>query len=300
MKPLKPNTSQANITQRTPMYPRESYSPSLLDNKTADKHKTFYTPSISSKDHRVDPYHNNYLSSKYASKGMAFEERLSSLASNYAEKPGFSTNSIRMKASDKENQEPFNSGKLINEVDNKKISKIRALFHKEKFEETNHEAVVQQWFQLNALFEVIASRRTIPNEIYEILNTYNLHAIEKFVNSFTNYNEVRSRLLTHFKLEVWTMLTLMTLRSECQKEDLKQICSPLINAIQFLIKSCYYVSLIIVKAVKHGCVSINCSSIDAFSKAVQRYNFETGIPLIKTLKTNNDSCMSILGQTFFN
>jgi len=299
MKSLKQNGSQANITYRTQMYPKESYSPSLLDNKNTDKYKTFFTPSISSKDQRNDSFHNNYLRTKYSTKASAFEERLSSLTSNYTDKTGFQSNP-RIKISNKENQEPFNTGKIINEIDNKKISKIRALFHKEKFEESNHDAVVQNWFQLNALFEVVSTQRTIPTDIHEMLNIYNLNAIEKFVNSFTNYNEVRNRLVTHFKLEVWMILSLMTLRTECNNAELNKISSPIESAIQYLIKSCYYVSLIIVKAVKHGCVSINCGSIDAFSKAVQKYNFETGIPLIKTLKTNNDACMGIIGQTFFN
>jgi hypothetical protein len=281
------------------MHPKESYSPSLLDNKNADKYKTFFTPSISSKEQRNDAFHTNYLRSKYSTKGPAFDERLSSLNPSHNEKTGFQTQS-RMKISNKENQEPFNAGKLINEVDNKKISKIRALFHKERFEESNHDAVVQNWFQLSTLYEIVSSQRTIPSDIHDLLNGYNLNAIEKFVGSFTNYNEVHGRLMTHFKLEVWMILTLMTLRMECNNAELNKISSPIQSAIHYLIKSCYYVSLIIVKAVKHGCVSINCASVDAFSKAVQKYNFETGIPLIKTLKINNDACMGILGQTFFN
>jgi hypothetical protein len=56
-----------------------------------------------------------------------------------------------------------------------------------------------------------------------------------------------------------------------------------------LLKSVFYISLIISKAVKNNFIQNDKQNIEGLSKHLQKYNFPTGIPLIKTLKINNEN-----------
>ena len=54
-----------------------------------------------------------------------------------------------------------------------------------------------------------------------------------------------------------------------------------------LVRSIYYVSLILVKARKSGILPINGASLEKFNFLVKKFNFPTGVPLIKTIKEGN-------------
>jgi hypothetical protein len=299
MKALQKNISQTNKINRFDQNPRETYSPLIEESKTLDKYKNFYTPSNQQKDQKMESTHGSYLKSKYSLKPNTFDERLNAIASTFNEKNGQKRVSSRMKTHNKENEDPAKTTKFATEVDNKKILKISSLFERERFEQVEHEFIVQNWFHLHLIFDSIYFQRVLPIEVVSVLSAYNLKMVDRFTSSFTNYNEVRSRLHMHFKLEFWCLIVLSLFR-EHPGISFEKISSCTENLLQYLLKSCYYVSLIIVKAVKYGCLSINSQPLDEFSKRVQKYNFETGIPLIKTLKINNDACLNILKQTFLN
>lgn len=63
---------------------------------------------------------------------------------------------------------------------------------------------------------------------------------------------------------------------------------PFESATSFLVQNSFYISLIVIKAVKNKLINVNKTKIEAYTKALQKFNYETGIPLIKTLKINNE------------
>ncbi len=90
------------------------------------------------------------------------------------------------------------------------------------------------------------------------------------------------------------MLTLLTVAQSDEFKNNFKVYEVLEQALRELLKSCYYLSLVIVKATKYQCININANYVNEFSKRAQRLNFETGIPLMKTMKINNDECFGFL------
>ena len=297
MKPLQKNTSQTNRLSRPETSPKPQFSPALKDQRTANKVNTFLTPALHTKEARPDSNYGTYLRGKYGSqRGNLLEERLMTLASPPSEKILIPPSNQKTRTNNKENESPFNWRSLTTEADNRKLNKIAALFVRDKLAHVDQTALLRYWLALATLYETIVERKTFGKLTADIFAEFTCSTLETFLNAFTNYNEVRGRLSLHFKLEWWTLLALLLFCERTSYIDCSGALNVLEASLQALLKNAYYISLIMVKAAKHGCITVNVDCMDEFSKRAQRFNFETGVPLIKTLKLNNDTCFGLLGQ----
>lgn len=110
-----------------------------------------------------------------------------------------------------------------------------------------------------------------------------------FVHCFTDYNNIKSKVQDHCLLELWSVFALFYAQAECGLDrSAASIWGFLSAAVDYLVQNTFYISLIIIKAVKNRLISINKSVFESYVKALQRFNYETGIPLIKTMKVNNE------------
>lgn len=121
-----------------------------------------------------------------------------------------------------------------------------------------------------------------------LLKNFRTDIVYDFISGFSNYNEIQNRILPHFKLEAWTLITILCVFQNKNYKENPKVYSILDVIFSELFKSCYYLSLMFSKATKYNCLQIDPTLINDFNRKAQKLGFETGIPLIKTLKINND------------
>lgn len=157
------------------------------------------------------------------------------------------------------------------------------------FQRLGVEQTVDRWFRLLAVLDALKSGEGLAEPVQALLDSLRLPVLADFYTGFTDYNNIRSKLQTHCLLELWCAQVLAYAAFEASpSRSLKFTWSFFESAVSYLVQSSFYISLIIVKAVKNGLLSVNKSPVDSFIKALQKFNYETGIPLIKTLKLNNE------------
>ena len=271
----RPEGKSGLLNHNTSNLYRDQYSPQLKE-KQSNPVKGFYTPNLMSKDINTIQNHNAYLKSKYGQMGN-LENR----------KPLFSdVNQIQI--NNKENHNPENSDAVRNTEEEKKIAKISMLFIKDLMDKVNVDSIVHQWFNI---IQIVGESNSVEEYIKytaTLLKGFRIDVVDLFINGFSNYNEVRSRVSPHFKLEIWTLITALTVFQSPQYRENIKVYQTLDLIYGELLKSSYYLTLMFSKAVKYNCLTIDSNLINEFNKKVQKFKFETGIPLIKTLKINND------------
>ena len=171
------------------------------------------------KNQKTESNHGSYLKAKYSLKPANFDEKLNAIVSTCSDKNVQRRGASKFNSQNKENEDPSNNPTFVSDAQGKKIVKIGSLFLKEQFEKTDQESIVRHWYQLQTIFDSVYLKGVIPKELGDFLSAYNLEAVDKFAASFTNYNEVRSRLLMHFKLEFWSLIVLLIFREHSSQLD---------------------------------------------------------------------------------
>ena len=171
--------------------------------------------------------------------------------------------------------------------DKKKLSKVEALFNKQSFEMLDIKNVLNNWRILQYVYLSLRSGK--PTE--EAVNTYFLHTFKKqynpFLNGFTKYNKIRKKIFTFMFLEFWTFYLLFHFCYESDKMNSK-ITSLFERILTCLTKNTFYVGLILLKAANNSVLNLNAGFLQDFVTRSQSFNFQTGVPLIKTLRSNNE------------
>lgn len=155
-------------------------------------------------------------------------------------------------------------------------------------ERLNLEAVAMRWARLTDLTEALKAGR-VEEALQAALEQCVPAQSAAFVRCFTDYNNIRAKVQDHCLLELWAVLVLFYAVAECGGDHAGANAWGFTSAaLDYLVQNTFYISLIVIKAVKNRLIAINRSVFEAHVKALQRYNYETGIPLIKTLKANNE------------
>lgn len=168
------------------------------------------------------------------------------------------------------------------------MTKIQSIFVREQIERLSLEAVAARWTRLAELSEALKGGRA-DEALRAALEQCVPAQSAAFVRCFTDYNNIRAKVQDHCLLELWTVLVLFYAVAECGGERAGPAAWGFISAaLDYLVQNTFYISLIVIKAVKNRLIAINRAVFEGHVKALQRFNYETGIPLIKTLKANNE------------
>lgn len=176
----------------------------------------------------------------------------------------------------------------------KKLMKIKSLFVINNFERVQLNYITQNWTYLTQVYECFLKSTSPSSHMLLVLkNFYPIKTI-LFINSFTNYNDIKNKVNSFYFLMIWSTI-IFAYADDVLKEELRIKTLDLFEGIfKYLVKNSFYISLIISKALKNGFLRNNKTYIDDFSKSLCKFQFETGVPLIKTLKNNNDKIFSSL------
>lgn len=299
MKPLSKTSSLSNKNLQLDGAPRPTLTPFIEESKTSEHGRSFYTPVLSSKHESLGAAlsHNQYLRTKYADSrnSPSFNERMYNFDHRLTDKAHTTFYNGHKKRIDKENEGYANLQATVSNADLKKLAKIQALFVRDSFEKSDFKAVVQQWFAFQNLLDTLVEKKPYDFLLKNFISSYNFRAVEEFTRSFTSSSEARGKIAAHFKIELWAIFLFCIYASESPKNSSFHI-GYVEELFKLIIKNAYYMSLIVVKAVKNNCLSINVTLFDEFSKKAQKHQFETGIPLIRTLKLNNEASQGILSK----
>ena len=176
----------------------------------------------------------------------------------------------------------------LTQSEQKKLTKIQSIFVRESVERLDFAAVVARWARFAELAE--AHKDGKPEEALQRVLAILVPAQSvALVQCFSDYNNIRAKVQDHCLLEFWTSLVLLYSQTECGSDRGAASAAPfLAAALGCLVQNTFYISLIVIKAVKNGLIAADRTAMESHVKSLQHFNYETGIPLIKTLKANNE------------
>lgn len=172
--------------------------------------------------------------------------------------------------------------------DKKKLSKVVALFNKEVFLGLDIKNILNNWRILQYVFLSLGGQKPLETAV----NTYFLNCYRKqydrFLKGFTKYNKIRKKIFVFMLLEFWAFFLLFYFHY--QLDDFNgQIRLHFENILTHLTKNTFYIGLILLKAASNRVLDLNVGYLQDFVNRSQTFNFATGVPLIKTLRSNNEN-----------
>ena len=179
------------------------------------------------------------------------------------------------------------SSKINKSPKKKKKGRVEMLFVKDNLKYVDFKAVVDNWtILLKALTDLNEEK-----DMESVVNTYFLHFYKKqyeaLVSLFSNSSNMKLQVEETIMLEFWAFYLIFYFKHEegviepDNRDNLKLI-------IHTLIKSVFYIGLILNKARKSAILKIKKGTIDAFNNHLKIYNFPIGVGLIRSLKEGND------------
>ena len=190
------------------------------------------------------------------------------------------------------------TSKLVKSRAKKGKNKMEALFESEFLDFADVERVVDNWTI------IVSTLEDLKNEgrVNTLANTFFLRIFLKqygnFSLVFSSFNQIRLRVKEMMILEFWAFYVVFYfLHEEGGIEPLS--LGNLEVVFTLLLRSIYYISLILVKAKKSGILPIQGSSLEKFNYLVKKFNFPTGVPLIKTVKEGNSVIREKLRKILF-
>jgi hypothetical protein len=181
-----------------------------------------------------------------------------------------------------------NSPSRTKGYDKKKLSKVVALFNKEIFTGLDIKNILNNWRILQYVFLSLGGKKPLDAAV----NTYFLNCYrkqyERFLHGFTKYNKIRKKIFVFMFLEFWAFYLLFYFHYQVGHLD-KQVRSLFEDILTYLTKNTFYIGLILLKAASNRVLGLNVGYLQDFVNRSQTFNFETGVPLIKTLRSNNEN-----------
>lgn len=172
--------------------------------------------------------------------------------------------------------------------DKKKLSKVVALFNREIFTTLNIEKVLNNWRILQYVFLSLGGHKPLEPAV----NTYFVNCYRKkynlFLQGFTKYNKIRKKIFVFMFLEFWAFYLLFYFQNQVNNFE-AQVRALFEDILTHLTKNTFYVGLILLKAASNRVLDLNVGYLQDFVNRSQTFNFETGVPLIKTLRSNNEN-----------
>lgn len=171
--------------------------------------------------------------------------------------------------------------------DKKKLSKVVALFNKEVFQGLDVKSILNNWRILQYVFLSLGGNKSL----HPAVNTYFLNCYRKqyqrFLCGFTKYNKIRKKIFVFMFLEFWAFYLLFYFHYQLGHLESK-VRALFEDILTHLTKNTFYVGLILLKAASNRVLGLNVGYLQDFVNRSQTFNFETGVPLIKTLRSNNE------------
>ena len=181
--------------------------------------------------------------------------------------------------------------------DQRKLLKVGALFNKDEFNALEIQNVLNNWRVLQCLFVSLQTdnlRQVEPSLHTFFVNVF-LKQYNVFLRGFTRYNKIRKKIFAFMVLEFWVFFLLFYLRY--QKGSRSAPLDALFQQVLgHLTKNTFYVGLILLKAANFNVLNLEVGYLQNFINRSQSFNFPTGVPLIKTLRSNNDAAFEKLNQ----
>ena len=218
----------------------------------------------------------------------------------------------------KENKNPLNASKLQIElyndyikkhkdqtskfasnknIDKGKISRIQSLFKYEAFSDIDFGYIVESWLEVLNVYELLLKDENPVGIINSILVNMQPITTKNFINSFTDYNQIRKKVYCFYCIKLWTFATFVYFNEQNMVD--KQMLHWFKTIFMQLLQSAYYIALIISKAIRHGLIKTERRDLENFTKKLLKLNFPNNIPLIQTLKYNNDSILYAIKDTLY-
>lgn len=265
---------------------RNIFSPNLLLEKKSNKSmNNFYTPKLASKSNanlynRLIPLRIGKSNFKKRLKQFERELKKNKKKSNSGEEEN-KENLPNTKKNSKNDQI------LIMEKNTRKIKKIKSLFICNNFKNNNFDNILKDWKKIEYLYQLFLEEKNIQADLIKIISEIDLKTHNDFTNCFSDYNLIKNKYKNHTYLYIWSLF-LMFLTNLKNNSVLGKIEFLFLKDIlRYLIKNTFYLSLILIKAVKNDIINLNMVNLENYVKSLQIYQFPTGIALIKTLKYNN-------------
>lgn len=179
--------------------------------------------------------------------------------------------------------------------DKKKLSKVVALFNKEVFTGLDVKNILNNWRILQYVFLSLGGNKSLGPAV----NTYFLNCYRKqyqrFLCGFTKYNKIRKKIFVFMFLEFWAFYLLFYFHYQLGHLEPK-VRALFEDILTHLTKNTFYVGLILLKAASNRVLGLNVGYLQDFVNRSQTFNFETGVPLIKTLRSNNEQAYEGIKQ----
>lgn len=173
------------------------------------------------------------------------------------------------------------------DLNNKKLMKIQSLFNVENFEKVDMDKIINNWKHLADVYVSFLENQNPGDLVSLFIKDIFPITFSNFSEAFTNYNSIRTKIRNFFFLQIWSAIVFAYIDDKIEGEYRLNLMGWFENIFKMLLKNAFYMSLIITKAMRNGFISNNKKQTEEFSKSLQPFKFETGVPLIKTLKKNN-------------
>ena len=171
----------------------------------------------------------------------------------------------------------------------RKLYKINSLFNVECFNQTDLNYVSKSWYDLANAYEIVSKGKNPINNISSMIAALRVEIIQKFLSVFTDYNQIKQKIGMLYFMKLWALFVFIYI-NEKAKYNIDIKTRTWFEAILHqLLQSAFYVSLIISKAMRNGIINKKNQEFEGLSKYLHKFQFPTGVPLVKTLKTNIDN-----------
>ena len=217
------------------------------------------------------------------------ESRSAKMSIAYSQKQKKETSRSKKRSIEMSNRVSSNSQNLRStKYDKKKLSKVEALFNKTSFDKIDIKNILNNWRILQYVYLSLGTAKPINDAV----NSFFLNVYKKqynlFLNGFTKYNKIRKKIFTFMELEFWAFYLLFYFHYEAPKMD-DNLKRHFESILTHLTKNTFYVGLILLKAANNKVLDVKIGYLQDFVNRSQTFNFKTGVPLIKTLRSNNEA-----------
>lgn len=200
----------------------------------------------------------------------------------------FSVRKMRSVKSSKVNKSRVKKGK----------GRVDSLFEPSMAEVVDLAQVVDNWTLLVLTLEDLRNEPRVTT----LANTYFLRTFLKqygnFALLFSGFNNIRQRVQEMMILEFWTFYSLFYfIHEEGGIEPLS--LANLEVVLTLLVRSIYYISLILIKARKSQILKLPGKSLNKFNFLMKKFKFPSGVPLIKTIKEGNATIRERIRKVLF-
>lgn len=276
----------------------------------------YYTPGLNNKSTVSEKLTSfvelKYLNRKLQSKNLN-ESQLGKTIILNSQNSAFKENSDPVNQSEDESSEcsstlrnlqkkKENKKHDIEKQSNKKLNKIQALFNRENFVKCDMGAVIDSWKELAEAYGTSTKGKNPIAIINAILFNFQPSIVKSFIDVFTDYNSIKQKVQVFYFMKIWTVTSFIYFNDKNKNKVDGKLLTWFETMLSQLLQSVFYLSLIISKAIRNGFVENEKQNFESFSKGLHKFQFPTGVPLIKTLKANSDNIMfslkNVLTNTF--